>query len=101
MLYNKSKKIQIYEQASCCAKNGVSQEELDRISECVEQLSFIDIQVERYNLSSSPMEFVNNQVIHKLLYEKGISQLPITVVDGEIKFIMRYPTNEELNSILE
>lgn len=91
-----NKKIKIFEQATCCAKNGVSKSDLDRIDNIIEKLNLLNIHVERYNLSASPMEFVNNKAIHNLLVERGIGQLPITVVDEKIVYSSRYPTNAEL-----
>lgn len=89
------KKIQIYEQATCCAKNGVTQNELDQFSELIDKLRSNDIYVERYNLSTSPMEFVNNKIVHELLYAKSTSQLPITVVNNVIIMTSRYLTENE------
>ena len=81
-----NKKIKIYEQATCCAKNGVSKSDLDRINNIIEKLDLLNIHVDRYDLSSSPMEFVNNIAIHNLLVDRGISQLPITMVDDKIVY---------------
>ena len=41
------------------------------------------------------MEFVNNKIIHELLYAKGTSQLPITVVNNVIIMTSRYLTENE------
>lgn len=94
------KKIQIYEQASCCTKNGITQKELDRFSNLIDRLKEQDISVERYNLSNSPLEFVNNKIVHELLYVKGTSQLPIIVVNNVIIMTSRYPTDNEFLDLI-
>jgi len=99
-IFSSNKRIKIYEQATCCAKNGISKSDLDRINNVIEKLEIFKIHIERYNLSTSPMEFVNNEAIHNLLVEGGINQLPITVVDDKIVYSRRYPTKDELIEIL-
>lgn len=39
----------------------------------------------RYNLSSSPQEFVNNATVTTILQEELADALPITLVNGEVK----------------
>ena len=94
------KKIQIYEQATCCAKNGITQTELDQFSSLLEKMREYGISVERYNLSSSPIEFVNNKIVHELLYAKGTSQLPITVINNVIIMRSRYLTEKEFLELI-
>ena len=82
------KKMSIYEPAMCCSTGlcGVGVDpELLRIST---------------NLSSSPQEFVNNKEVNNFINTKGIDELPITVLDGEIVIAGRYPTNEEFKNLL-
>jgi len=94
------KKMQIFEPAMCCSTGlcGVGVDpELLRISTVLNTLKKNGIEVERFNLSNFPMEFINNQVINTLINsENGIDKLPATVLDGEVIITGRYPTNEEL-----
>lgn len=97
------KKIAIYEPAMCCSTGvcGVGVDpELIRISTVVNNLKKNEVLVERFNLSDSPQEFVNNKVVNEFINTKEIDQLPITLVEGEIIIIGRYPTNEEFVKLL-
>lgn len=98
------KKVAIYEPAMCCPTGlcGVSVDpELLRISTVFNKLKKKGIEVERYNLTNSPMEFMTNKEVNKMINEKGVEQLPFTLVDGEIVITGRYPTNEELAHFLD
>lgn len=98
------KKMTIYEPAMCCPTGlcGVSVDpELLRISTVLDRLKKQDILVDRFNLSNAPMEFMKNVVVNDYINEKGIDELPITVVDGKIFKTGEYPTNEEFADIFE
>lgn len=98
------KNMSIYEPAMCCSTGlcGASVDpELMRISTVLDRLSKQGIVVNRYNLSSSPMAFLENSKVNNFINEKGVNELPLTVVDGEILKTGSYPTNEELVSIFE
>ncbi len=60
-----------------------------------------NISAVRYNLSSAPMEFINNLDVNKKMGEHGVNILPITVVDDEIVLTGRYPSNDELIEFLD
>ena len=59
------------------------------------------IVIERYNLTSNPKEFVDNNKINKLLSSEGIEILPVTILDDEVVKTKEYPTNAELCKMLE
>lgn len=93
------KKIQIFEPAMCCPTGlcGVGIDpELLRMSTMLNNLKKDGVEIERFNLTSSPMEFINNKTVNKYINENGVDALPVTVVDGEISVSGRYPTNEEI-----
>ena len=97
------KRVQIFEPAMCCSTGlcGVGVDpELLRISTVLNALKNHGIIVDRFNLNSAPMEFVNNKTVNKFISAKGVAGLPITLVDGEIVISGRYPTNEEMIKIL-
>lgn len=97
------KKILIFEPAMCCSTGlcGVGVDpELLRISTVLNTLKKKGINVERYNLSSSPQEFVNNKTINEFININGVDELPATVVDGQIVITGRYPSNEEFSNLL-
>lgn len=98
------KKMAIYEPAMCCPTGlcGVSIDpELLRISTVLNILKKNGIEVERFNLTSAPLEFMNNKAVNEFINEKGIDGLPLTVLDDEIVIIGRYPTNEEFAKLLD
>lgn len=97
------KKIQIFEPAMCCPTGlcGVGVDsELLRISTVLNTLKKDGVEIERFNLTNSPIEFINNKIVNKYINEKGADILPVTVVDGEIAVSGRYPTNEEIVKFL-
>jgi hypothetical protein len=93
----------IYEPAMCCSTGlcGVGVDpELLRISTVLNTLKKNGVQVQRFNLSNSPQEFVNNKAVNDFINSKGVDGLPVTVLDGEIVLTGRYPTNEEIMKLL-
>lgn len=98
------KKMQIFEPAMCCSTGlcGVGVDtELLRISTVLNSLKKNGIQIDRFNLTNAPMEFVNNKAINEFLNTKGVDQLPAIVLDGEILITGRYPSNEEFMKLLD
>ena len=97
------KKMQIFESAMCCSTGlcgiGVDSELL-RISTVLNSLKKNGVEVDRFNLTNAPMEFVTNQAINDFINTKGVDELPATVLDGEILITGRYPTNEEFVKLL-
>ncbi len=98
------KKMQIFEPAMCCPTGlcGVGVDpELLRISTVLSTLKKSGIEIDRFNLTDAPMEFINNAAINRLITAHGVDQLPAAVVDGEIVITGRYPANDEFISILQ
>lgn len=98
------KKLEIYEPAMCCSTGlcGVGVDpELLRISTLLNNLQKNGVTVGRYNLSSAPMAFVNNQAVNAFINAKGPDGLPVITLDDVIVMEGRYPTNEEFISFLE
>lgn len=97
------KKMFIYEPAMCCSTGlcGVGVDpELLRISTVLNTLGKKGVVVERFNLSNSPQEFINNKAVNEFINVNGVDELPAIVVDGEIVITGRYPTNDEFSSLL-
>lgn len=97
------KKMQIFEPAMCCSTGlcGVGVDtELLRITTVLNSLKKNGIEVDRFNLTNAPMEFVNNKTVNDLLNTKGVDKLPAIVLDGEILITGRYPSNEEFAKLL-
>lgn len=97
------KKMQIFEPAMCCDTGlcGVGVDpELLRISTVLNSLSKNGVTVERFNLSSAPQVFVTNTVVNNFVREKGVEELPLITLNGEIIMTGRYPTNDEFVTLL-
>lgn len=98
------KKMKIFEPAMCCPTGlcGVGVDpELLRISTVLDTLKKRGINVERFNLSSAPREFITDQTINAYINTKGPEGLPAVVVDSKIVITGRYPTNEEFTKLLD
>ncbi|WMJ83788.1 arsenite efflux transporter metallochaperone ArsD [Oscillospiraceae bacterium LTW-04] len=97
------KSVQIFEPAMCCPTGlcGVGVDpELLRMSTVLNSLKKQGVIIDRFNLNSAPMEFVNNKTVNNFISSKGVAGLPVTLVDGKIVISGRYPTNQELIKIL-
>lgn len=98
------KEVKIYEPAMCCATGlcGVGVDpELLRISTVLNTLKDKGIIVQRFNLSNAPQEFVDNKAVNDFINQYGVDNLPVTLVDGEIKVIGHYPSNAEFTEWFE
>jgi hypothetical protein len=98
------KRISIYEPALCCDTGvcGVNVDpELVRISTLINNLKKNGITIERYNLSSEPMAFINNNKVKDALDNNGTDRLPLIFVDDDIVIEGRYPKNEEIMELLQ
>ncbi|MBO2537214.1 arsenite efflux transporter metallochaperone ArsD [Rummeliibacillus suwonensis] len=93
------KKIQIFDPAMCCS-SGVCGPSIDpellRISFVSKNLAKVNYPIERFNLSTEPQQFINNEQVQALLNEKGPDVLPIVLVDGKLVLTGKYPSNQEL-----
>lgn len=98
------KQVQIFEQAMCCPTGlcGPSIDpELLRISAVLDTLEKHGIPVERYNLSSAPLKFIQTPAAAEFLQHHGPEELPLILADGKIWMTGRYPTNEEFARMLD
>lgn len=97
-------KMVIFDPAMCCS-TGVCGPSIDsellRVSTVINNLDKNGIKIERYNLTSNPQAFVDNQMINELLNKDGIDVLPVTIVEGKIVKTNNYLTNEEFAKLLD
>ena len=97
-------KMTIYEPAMCCSTGlcGVGVDpELLRISTVVNSLNKAGIVIERFNLTNTPMAFVTNADVNKLITDKGVEVLPATLVNGKVVKTSAYPTTKEILKFLD
>lgn len=91
----------IYDPALCCNSGvcGVDADEvLIQFSADLDWLKKQGIEVKRFNLAQEPMEFASNTQVKTFLEEKGVDQLPVCLVDHEVKAFGNYPSRQELAS---
>lgn len=92
------KTMKIFEPAMCCPTGlcGVGVDpELLRISTTLNTLKQNGVEVQRFNLSNAPAEFVKSKPVTEYLQKFGPDKLPIVLVDDFVVIAGRYPTNEE------
>lgn len=98
------KKMIIFEPAMCCPTGvcGPSVDpELLRVSTVINHLTKNGVFIERHNLTSNPLAFIQNGEINQMLDKEGIEILPVTMVNGVVVKIRQYPTNEEFCNLLD
>ena len=98
------KTMKIFEPSMCCPTGlcGVSVDpELLRVSTVLNTLKQNGIEVQRFNLTSAPLEFVKSKVVTEFLQKFGPDKLPVVLVDDFIVMAGRYPSNEEFSSWLD
>ena len=98
------KKMIIFDPAMCCS-TGVCGPSVNpnllRVSTALNNLNKKGIVVERYNLTTNPQAFVDNNIINGLLSSDGVEILPVTILDGKVIKTKKYPTNAEFCNFLE
>lgn len=95
--------VKFYEEEMCCSTGvcGPSPDKtLIKVNQLVEALKSNNINVERFNLTNSPSEFIENKNIISKIKEQGVEILPITVIDNQIVKMKEYMTEEEVNDII-
>lgn len=92
------KKVEIFDPAMCCPTGvcGPSVDpELTRVASAVFSLEKKGFQITRYQLTSDPDKFAENEEITRIFKEQGPDALPVVLVDGKPEKVGSYPTNEE------
>lgn len=102
----KMTKIEIFDPPLCCPSGlcgPVIDPALLDISDALLRLGkdFAGrVQVDRYLLSQQPGRFMQNSDVARLLKERGVGVLPVTVVDGRVLKTEAYPSYDELRAAL-
>lgn len=91
--------VEIFDPPMCCP-TGLCGPTLDQtlldVNDMILALQAGGHQVERYQITSHRLKFVNNPDIMRLVREKHMAALPITTVHGRIIKIGAYPTLAEV-----
>jgi len=95
--------VQIFDPPMCCP-TGICGPTLDQtlldVNEMVLALQKDGVTIERYQMTSHPQAFLNNAEVMKLVREKQMEALPITVVAGQVIKVGAYPSMDEVKQHL-
>ncbi len=95
--------VEIFDPPRCCPTGlcgpTIDQTLLD-LNETILKLQVEGVSVARYQMTSHPNAFLNNPEVMKLVREKQMAALPITVVHGKVIKAGEYPTQTEIQSNL-
>ncbi len=95
--------VEFFDPPMCCP-TGLCGPTLDQtlldVSEMIVALQHESLRVERYQMTSHPNAFLDNVEVMKLVHEKQMEALPITVVHGKVIKAGAYPTLAEIKTHL-
>lgn len=96
--------VEIFDPPMCCP-TGLCGPSLDQtlldVNEMLMSFQRANLRVERYQLASNPNAFTSNAEVMKLVREKQMGALPITVVRGSVIKTGAYPSTDEIRNALE
>lgn len=89
------KKVEIYEPAGCASGvcDPMIEADLLRLERMVTDLRDRGVSVSRYNVMDDGPAFMASYVVKEAIATKGIECLPLTIVDGKIEMMAKYPTD--------
>jgi len=95
--------VELFDPPMCCP-TGLCGPTLDQtlldVNEMILTLQAEGVGVERYQMTSYPQAFLNNADVMRLVCEKQMAALPITVVRGRVVKAGAYPTLSEVRAHL-
>ncbi len=95
--------VEIFDPPMCCP-TGMCGPTIDPVlldvNEMILTLQSEGIPVARYQMASHAQAFVNNREVFRLVREKQLAALPITLVKGQILKIGAYPTLAQVRGAL-
>ncbi len=96
--------VELFDPPMCCP-TGVCGPTIDQtlldVNEMILALQAQGLRVARYQMTSHPNAFLNNAEVMKLVREKQMEALPITVVAGKLIKSGAYPTLTEVQAVLD
>ena len=95
--------VELYDPPMCCP-TGVCGPTLDQVlldvNEMIQALEDEGISIERYQMTSHPHKFMNNNEVMRLVREQQMAALPITAVHGTVIKAGAYPTLDEIRAAM-
>ncbi|RPI96739.1 MAG: arsenical resistance operon transcriptional repressor ArsD [Chloroflexi bacterium] len=96
--------VEFFDPPMCCP-SGLCGPTLDQtlldVNEMILALQRDNLHVERYQMASQPNAFLGNVEVMKLVREKQMEALPITVVRGKVVKAGAYPVLDEVRTALD
>jgi hypothetical protein len=96
-------RVEIFDPPLCCP-TGVCGPTVDQtlldVNEMILTLMAEGVRVERYQMAGNPSAFLGNADVMRLVRERQMAALPITVVQGHVIKVGAYPTLTEVKSHL-
>lgn len=93
--------IEFFDPPMCCP-TGLCGPTLDQtlldVNEMIQAFQGQGLRVARYQIASHPRHFMSNPDVLRLVREKKVDALPITVVRGHIIKTGAYPTEAEIQA---
>src|SRR5512143_3288146 len=101
--HTQAAEVEFFDPPMCCP-TGLCGPTLDQtlldVSETIMALQRENVRVERYQMTSQPNAFLANADVMKLIREKQMEALPITVVHGKVIKVGAYPELREIRANL-
>lgn len=96
--------VEMFDPPMCCP-TGLCGPSLDQalldVNEMIMSLQRENLRVERYQMTSHPNAFLANADVMKLVREKQMEALPISVVRGQVIKVGVYPSIDEIRAALK
>lgn len=95
--------VEIFDPPYCCP-TGLCGPTLDQtlvdVNEALLALQARGVRVERYQMATSPQAFTSNAEVMRLVRERQLAALPITMVNGKLLSSGAYPRMNEIEKAL-
>jgi hypothetical protein len=95
--------VEFFDPPMCCP-TGLCGPALDQtlldVNEMIMALKAEGAKVERYQMTSHPHLFLNNAEIMRLVRERQMEALPLTLVQGQVIKVGAYPSLAEITAAL-
>ena len=96
--------VELFDPPMCCP-TGLCGPTLDQtlldVNEMILSLQAEGLAVARYQMTGQPQAFLSNPDVMRLVREKQMAALPITIVRGQVVKVGEYPTLAEVKTHLQ
>jgi hypothetical protein len=96
--------VEFFDPPMCCP-TGLCGPALDQtlldVNDMILKLTAEGIGIERYQMTSHPQAFLANPDVMRLVREREMAALPISVIRGRVLTVGAYPTLAEITAALD